>query len=113
MALRLVLRRKKPDVLIINMQDPAAATQLTNLMQDPAALENVRMVGVQSEPLEDLPSDFTAKFSRVLSDEFTAQQMQAAIMPPDPAEPASALERPAVACSVESKPETETEFVLG
>lgn len=111
MALRLILRRQRPDVLVIDMSEPVAPTQLKNLMQDPASLKDVRLIGVTSRPCEELPTEFTGNFSQMLRDDFTKQQLQAVIMSPDPAGPASTLASQAVTTSHDSKTDGESDCV--
>ena len=112
MALRLLLRRQQPDALIAEVNDPATQSQLTSLMQDTAALQNVRLIGVQSGSCETLPAEFAAEFNTVLNADFTELQLQAAIKTNSPASPASANAQPSALYSEDSNSDATPDCVI-
>ena len=112
MALRLVLRRHRPDVLIINLDDPAVPTHLKNLMQDPTTLESVRLVGVQSETDNALPTELAAKFSQLLNIDCTEQELQNAITSQAAVMAPPAVDPQTVTCAVQTEPSPGSECAV-
>ena len=85
LALRLLLRRHKPDVLLVEMNnDGLAQKYLTQLLQDPAQyLAGVRLIGIHHGASEDFHSDPAIEFHSILSDDCGEQQLLDAVLAPN------------------------------
>ena len=94
LALRLLLRRSRPDVLLVELQD--SNDELDKLLADPAnPLEGVRIIGFKNEELADSPTQLQA----CLDVDFDEQSLYAAITSttPETTDSASPVLEPAAA----------------
>jgi CheY-like chemotaxis protein len=81
LALRLLLRRHKPDVLLVEMNDDQAEKYLLQLLHDPAQfLDGVRLIGIRNGAAEPFGFDAAIEFSSILSDDCPDQQLLDAIL---------------------------------
>ncbi len=81
LALRLLLRRHKPEVLLVDLNDETAQAQLHKLVQDPSNfLAGVRLVGIRSDGAETFHSDPSLCFRLILRNDCSEQQLRNAIV---------------------------------
>ncbi len=83
LALRLLLRRHKPDVLLVEMNDDSSHRYLRQLLQDPAQfLAGVRLICLRNGAPEQLCFDPAIDFRAHFPEDFQEQQLLDAILAP-------------------------------
>jgi hypothetical protein len=94
LGLKLLLRRNRPKVLLIELTDQSE--QLQEMLEDPAnQLKGVRVIGIQTAESAPVPHELCSRFHQVLEHECSEQQLFDAIMTTDPTGESSAQALPA------------------